>query len=144
MMEITRPIANIVPLPSKRDDADAYLFGRKSTASRRDSAPIESGQDLAAKRQQSQPNTETAKNPSNAPIQLRDIQPTFLSSREIKDAAHSPYSAQFLAQQLGQQEADMVSVSPMHAHGRAAAAYDSSLSLTATVIGFEGRAERLA
>ena len=137
-MDISRPIASIVPLPPKRDDSNASFHSRNNAASRRDPDRVEAERDLATERQQS------AQNSNTAPIQFRDIQPTFISSREMKEIEHFPYSAQFLTQQLAQQEDDIASPDPVRAHSRAASAYDNSLSLTATVLGFEGRAERLA
>ena len=143
-MDISRPIASIVPLPPKRDDSNASFHSRNNAASRRDPDRVEAERDLATERQQSRPNPETAQNSNTAPIQFRDIQPTFISSREMKVIEHFPYSAQFLTQQLAQQEDGIASPDPVRAHSRAASAYDNSLSLTATVLGFEGRAERLA
>ena len=142
-MDISRPIASIVPLPPRRDDGDAYFHSRNAAASRRYSARTEAERDLSAERQQSRPNTETMRKPSAAPIALRDIQPTFISARDMKETDHSPYSAQFLTQQLAQQDSDVDVSDLRRAHSRATAAYDSSLNLTATIMGFEGRAERL-
>ncbi|MAZ03520.1 MAG: hypothetical protein CMN56_10305 [Sneathiella sp.] len=105
---------------------------------------MEAERDLSAERQQSRPNSETAQKPSTAPVQLRDIQQTFISARDMKAADHSPYSAQFLTQQLAQQEDRDVDASDVkRAHIRATAAYDNSLNLTATIMGFDGRMERL-
>tara|TARA_R110000787_G_scaffold7925_4_gene26410 strand:+ start:20629 stop:20949 length:321 start_codon:yes stop_codon:yes gene_type:complete len=105
---------------------------------------MEAERNLSAERQQSRSSSETSQNPSTAPVQLRDIQQTFISAGEMKSADHSPYSAQFLTQQLAQQGSSDVDASDLkRAHIRATAAYDNSLNLTATIIGFDGRAERL-
>mgnify|MGYP003657628882 CR=1 FL=1 len=98
-MDISRPIASIVPLPPKRDDSNASFHSRNNAASRRDSDRVEAERDLATERQQSRPNPETAQNSNTAPIQFRDIQPTFISSREMKVIEHFPYSSALKAAQ---------------------------------------------
>lgn len=143
-MDATRPISSIISLPPKREDNGAYMVGRKNAASRQDPVRIDAEQGLSAKRQHAQAQTAIARKTAVVPVDLRDIQQTFVSPREPADRLHTPYSAQFLTQQLSQQDEADLPHDPAHTHRQAAAAYDNNLGLTATVIGFAGRAERIA
>ncbi len=142
-MEVTRPIASIPALPSKRDGDEGHLYGRKNLRSGESGERNEKTQDLPATHPHVQSKTVAAANSASVPTNLREIQPTFTSNRGSDTYAHLPYSSQFLAQQLGQQDEDIIGLDPTRAHGQATAAYNNSLGLTVTVLGFDGHAERI-
>ncbi len=143
-MDVTRPISNILPPPAKRNDGGALLLGRKSISAEQRDLRVEKAPSLTAHQHHAQEEKKTERDTAPVPVKLRDIQATFTSSRIADTSPHTPYSAPFLAQQLAQQDEAAVESNPAQAHRRATYAYDSSLNLTATVIGFDGHAERIA
>jgi len=144
LMDVTRPISNILPPPAKRNDGGDLLFGRRNASADENDLRVEEAPSIAAHRRHAQDDTKSGKSTALAPVKLQDIQATFVTSRETHASSHIPYSSPFLAQQLAQQDSMSVEIDPAQAHRRAASAYDSSLSLTVTLLGFDGHAERIA
>ncbi|MDF2368889.1 hypothetical protein [Sneathiella sp.] len=143
-MDVTRAISNILPPPTRREDGGAHQFGRRSAAAAQEDARVEEAPALGAGRHHARDDIKTGRETSPVPVKLREIQSTFTSSREAGTSLHMAYSAPFLAQQLAQQDDAVTEADPAEAHRRATSAYDSSLNLTATVLGFDGHAERVA
>lgn len=144
-MDVTRTISNILP-PAKRNDGGALQFARKNTPADQDDVRVEEVPSVNAQQRHARDEVKSEKGITQVPVRLREIHSTFTSSRESDAVDHTPYSAPFLAQQLAQQDGATVErdINSARAHHQAISAYDNSLNLTATVIGFEGHSERIA
>lgn len=143
-MDVTRPISNILPPPAKRNDGGPLLFGRKNASEDINDLRVEEAPSIAAHRRHARDDAKSEKSMALAPVKLHDIQATFVSPRNTDASSHIPFSAPFMAQQLAQQATMPVEVDPAQAHRRAASAYDGSLNLTVTLLGFDGHVERIA
>ena len=143
-MDVTRTISNILPPPAKRNDGGALQFARKSTPADQDDVRVEEVPSVNAQQRHARDEIRSEKGMAQVPVRLREIHSTFTSSRAPGAVAHTPYSAPFLAQQLAQQDDTTIEGDSARVHRQAISAYDNSLNLTATVIGFEGHSERIA
>lgn len=144
-MDVTRAISYILPPPARREDGGAQQFGRRSAGTAPEDLRVEKAPSLEAERHHSRDDIiKSNRETSPVPVKLREIQATFTSARETTQSSHTAYSAQFLAQQLAQQNDAMTDADPAEAHRRATSAYGNSLNLTVTVLGFDGHAERIA
>ena len=143
-MDVTRAISHILPPLARREEGGAQQFGRRSAATALEDVRVEEIPSPGAGRHHARGDVKTGQETSPVPVRLREIQATFTSTREAGNSPHTAYSAQFLAQQLAQQDDALTEADPAEAHRRATSAYDSSLNLTMTVLGFDGHAERIA
>lgn len=143
-MDVSRAISNIHLPQDRRDGGNNYLVGRRNASATPDDARVEKVPSLGTLRDHSQGTVAAGNETAKAPDGLREIQATFTSNRQSDISPHTAYSAQFLAQQLAQQENSMTAADPATAHRRASFAYDNSLNLTVTVLGFDGHVARVA
>ncbi|MCF8466920.1 MAG: hypothetical protein K9G33_05920 [Sneathiella sp.] len=129
-MEATRPALGSIRLPAKHAALRAVTFDQK---------PPSSARQHTANPQRALAVIDARERPGSASGFLREINgPVFTSS------ATRLQSSQFLAQQIAQYEDAHSNAFPAPTFVHATSAYDNTLGLTATVLGFQGACERVA
>ena len=121
---------DLIRLPTKHTALKAVTFDQK---------PPSSSRQNTANRQQALVSSDTRERPRSTGGSFREISGSVFTS-----SATRLQSSQFLAQQIAQGEDAFSNDLATQAFGRATTAYDNTLGLTATVLGFQGACERVA